>query len=112
VNLHSVALDGHPTARQEAIRRVIRTAWRDSNAPSDSDFAVMLLGDTEAKSMSAIPAWYFPQHDSVMRSGDGRNDKFATDLPYQLMDDADASPDIMLGRVPARHVDEAMAALQ
>jgi hypothetical protein len=110
--LHQLKPPDDESALRLAIREFIRDEHTQAAPSRDDQFAVLLLGDCDPKAPTAgIPAWYFPQIDSVMRSGDGRNDCFATDHPYQLMDDEDDVPDIALGRIPAPSNDEALAAL-
>ncbi len=75
------------------------------------NFAVLLLGPVaDANGQPAIPTWHRPQHDPDLIGRDGLAD-IATDLNYQLADDRDDLPDFMLGRVPARTAEEALAAL-
>ncbi len=125
----------HPVdARQDAqtqridIQSFIRNTYHTALSKDPANFAVLLLGDAECPPVThsktkptaaaaqnipgnALPTWYFQQNDSVMRSRDGTDDEFATDNPYQLMDDADDSPDICLGRIPARNLEEARSVL-
>ena len=109
---HAVTKNSDADALRREIQSFIRAAHREAAPRNPADFMVLLLGDATSQSDSAaIPAWYFPQVDSVMRSGDGSNDQFASDHPYQLIDDGSDSPDLALGRVPARTVEEARAAL-
>jgi hypothetical protein len=93
----------------EAIRDLIRRSHQrhaERAADAASPFVVLLLGDADER---GVPTWRFEQRDPDLRS---RSDPdYVTDHPYQLIDD-DASPDIALGRVPARTVDEAQAVLE
>jgi hypothetical protein len=111
VVLHQLKPADDVDGQRIGIRDFIRDEHRRV-AAREEDFAVLLLGDCDPESpATSIPAWYFPQVDTVMRSGDGRNDQYATDHPYQLMNDKDDVPDIALGRIPAQSNDDALAAL-
>lgn len=112
VVLHQLTPADDVEAQRLAIRQFIRDEHKRAAPARDDDFAVLLLGDCDPdKPAAGIPAWYFPQVDTVMRSGDGRNDQYATDHPYQLINDDDDVPDIALGRVPAQSNQDALAAL-
>jgi hypothetical protein len=67
--------------------------------------AILLLGDSDA-----IPTFRFAQADP--RLIDDADPEFASDHPYQLLDDADELPDLALGRVPARNVEAALSVLE
>ncbi|MCA9296005.1 MAG: hypothetical protein KC983_05795, partial [Phycisphaerales bacterium] len=88
--------------RREQIRRTIR---EEAAAAGASPFAIMLLGDADD---DAIPPWMRTQHDDSLR--DWTFDAYATDLPYQFIND-DQSPDVPLGRIPARTNAEGLAIL-
>ena len=65
---------------------------------------VLLLGDADV-----IPPFRFGQPDP--RLVDRADREFASDHPYQLLDEGDELPDLALGRIPARTVEEALAVL-
>jgi len=96
-------------AIQLELRRRFNEAWQRGHDPSD--FAVLLLGPvSHGDGRPAIPIWRRPQTDPDLIGRDGLAD-IATDLNYQFADDLDDLPDFPLGRVPARSVAEALAAL-
>ena len=97
--------DNMPVQRQE-LREVIRqtTASLKDNQPPN--VAVLLLGDADPR---GVPTWRFPQPDPALQDID--DDNYATDHPYQLIDDTDDLPDIALGRIPARTNDQAIGVL-
>lgn len=108
---------GPPHAGAEAVAQAIRAglrlrfdaAGRQGGPPRH--FAVLLLGPVNhADGRPAIPMWRRPQTDPDLIGREGLAD-IATDLDYQLADDLDDLPDFPLGRVPARSVAEARAAL-
>lgn len=100
---------------QSRIRLALRPERAEQPRPREP-YAVLLLGDACDSNLPAgarprgIPAWRVPQRDPVLV--DQRDPDFATDHPYQLLDDADDLPDVMLGRIPARNVDEARIVLE
>lgn len=95
-------------AQREIRRRFEAARLRSPGAP---DFAVLLLGPVaHGDGRPAIPMWHRPQTDPDLIGREGLAD-IATDLDYQLADDLDDLPDFPLGRVPARSVAEALAAL-
>ena len=100
-----------PTKDVPAQRRELREFIREaSSIPKDNQpptIAVLLLGDADPR---GVPTWTFPQLDPALRDID--DDNYATDHPYQLIDDADDLPDIALGRIPARTNDEALGVLE
>ena len=100
-----------PTKDVPAQRRELREFIREaSSIPKDNQpptIAVLLLGDADPR---GVPTWTFPQLDPALRDID--DDNYATDHPYQLIDDTDDLPDIALGRIPARTNDEALGVLE
>jgi len=68
---------------------------------------VLILGDSDEP--GGVPTWYRPQPDPSLRVGAELT--YATDEPYQCLDDGDQAPDLPLGRVPARSIDDALAVL-
>jgi hypothetical protein len=97
------------TARREARER-IRAHASDAATRGcvGQSCLVLILGDAEHP--GGVPTWHVPQPDPSLRAGDSA--VFATDEPYQCLDDGDHVPDLALGRVPARSVEEAMAVLE
>jgi hypothetical protein len=104
VRLLAAPEDGPGAARR--VRSGIRAWHRAAPAGAGRPAAVLLLGDAGA---GGVPAWTRPQPDPELRSRGERG--YVTDHPYQLMDDADDRPDIMLGRVPVASDDEARRVL-
>lgn len=102
----------NPQISRDKIRQFIRQAYHSAAPAANSEFAVLLLGDTDSASQSGIPTWYFAQDDSVLRSRDGSNDEYASDHPYQVIKDGADEPHIALGRIPARTLGEARTALK
>jgi len=85
-----------------------------------SQLAVLLLGDVSdspqapkagdpapAQPFVGIPTFRFAQPDP--RLIDRSDPQFASDHPYQLLDDEDERPDLALGRIPVRSNAEAMS---
>ena len=93
--------------QRRALRRTIRQFAADHQEDATLPIAVLLLGDADAR---GVPTWTFPQLDPALRDID--DDNYATDHPYQLIDDTDDLPDIALGRIPARTNDEAIGVLE
>ena len=90
-----LAIDGGtPEALQDTIR-----AWAASATIEPR--AVLLLGSAAPRAattdLGGIPTFHLKQRDPAIR--DRRDDSFASDGPYQDLDD-DGAPDLMLGRVP------------
>lgn len=116
VCIDAAALDAPHAAAgvtAEAIRAELRRRFRAARlrGAGPADFAVLLLGPAaHADGRPAIPMWHRPQRDPDLIGREGLAD-IATDLDYQLADDLDDLPDFALGRVPARSVAEALAAL-
>lgn len=104
------------TDSADALREQIR-AWAQKAA--EGPRAVLLLGPVPARAAKApdgtatapqggIPTFRFKQLDSAI--GDRRDTHFASDGPYQDLDD-DGTPDLMLGRVPCSKVEHAQRVL-
>lgn len=90
------------------IRESIRTAHSQAGAAAPDAFAVLLLGDAEGD--TGLPTWYREQRDATIRSH--RDPNYATDQPYQTLDDGDALPDFPLGRVPVQRAEEGLVVLE
>ena len=104
---HAVEPTENVPAQRRELRELIRQA---AVVPKDNQppiVAVLLLGDADPR---GVPTWTFPQPDPALRDIDDAN--YATDHPYQLIDDSDDLPDIALGRIPARTNDEAIGVLE
>ena len=101
----------------ESLRRTLRERVLAARSPALSSpipaldgAAVLLLGDVPAKAgTEGIPTFRFDQPDRRLQ--DRRDPTFASDGPYQDLDD-DGLPDVMLGRVPVTGVDAAGALLE
>lgn len=93
----------------DSLRARLREAAQAATADGAPNVAVLLLGDVRTEPGHGIPTFHFDQRDP--RLVDRHDPRFASDHPYQLLDDADEAPDLALGRVPARSVDEALAVL-
>ena len=110
VILHEVAADDNPAAQRRDIRAFIR------EHAGAAQLAVLLLGDaphTDSSGDPGIATWRFPQPDPVLQSRDpDKEPDYATDHPYQLLDDKDDVPDIALGRVPAQTLEDARGLLE
>ena len=104
---HPVEPADEVAAQRRALRRTIRQFAADHQEDATLPIAVLLLGDADAR---GVPTWTFPQLDPALRDID--DDNYATDHPYQLIDDTDDLPDIALGRIPARSNDEAIGVLE
>ncbi len=104
---HAVEPNENVPAQRREVREVIRKAAIIRNNKQRSSVTVLLLGDADPR---GVPTWTFPQPDPALRDVD--DDNYATDHPYQLIDDTDDLPDIALGRIPARTNDEAIGVLQ
>lgn len=90
------------------IRDRIRTHHAESRAAKPDAFAVLLLGDAESD--DGLPTWYREQRDSSIRAS--RDPNYATDQPYQTLDDGDSLPDFSLGRVPVSRADDGQLVLE
>jgi hypothetical protein len=99
----------HHQARALALQSDLRAAFNAAGSPSAERFAVLLLGDVDAPDAPGIPTWRYHQFDGDLTTR--RDTHYATDHPYQLMDDADEIPDVMLGRIPAATNEQALALL-
>ena len=100
-------LEVPPAEEPASLRRRLRDALLAHAAEpgaSLSGAAVLLLGDADA-----LPPWRFHQHDASLFDRD--DPAFASDHPFQLLDDADEIPDFALGRIPARDNAQARALL-
>ena len=104
---HPVEPADDAAVQRRALRGTIRQFAADHQEDATLPIAVLLLGDADPR---GVPTWTFPQLDPALRDID--DDNYATDHPYQLIDDADDLPDIALGRIPARTNDEALGVLE
>ncbi|MEE8154483.1 MAG: C25 family cysteine peptidase, partial [Phycisphaerales bacterium] len=104
---HPVEPDDDVAVQRRALRRTIRRFAADHQEDAILPIAVLLLGDADPR---GIPTWTLPQPDPALQ--DIADDNYATDHPYQLIDDTDDLPDIALGRIPARTNDEAIGVLE
>ncbi len=104
---HPVEPADDVTVQRRALRRTIRQFAADHQEDATLPIAVLLLGDADPR---GVPTWTFPQLDPALRDID--DDNYATDHPYQLIDDTDDLPDIALGRIPARTNDQAIGVLE
>lgn len=104
---HPVEPAENISAQRRALRRTIRRFAADRQEDATLPIAVLLLGDADPR---GVPTWIFPQPDPALR--DIADDNYATDHPYQLIDDTDDLPDIALGRIPARTNAEAIGVLE
>lgn len=101
--------------RAHRIRVFIRERVREARALGiePHNVAVLLLGDVVGPTGEpGIPAFYEQQTDPDLAppwSSEPANQ--CSDGPYQFVDDDDALPDIMLGRVPAQTPEQARAVL-
>ncbi|MEE9130924.1 MAG: C25 family cysteine peptidase [Phycisphaerales bacterium] len=104
---HPVEPTDDVAAQRRALRRTIRQFALDHQEDATLPIAVLLLGDADPR---GVPTWTFPQLDPALQDID--DDNYATDHPYQLIDDTDDLPDIALGRIPARTNDETIGVLE
>ncbi len=104
---HAVEPTDNVAAQRHELREVIRQTAANLKNAQPPTVAVLLLGDAEPR---GVPTWTFPQPDPALHDID--SDNYATDHPYQLIDDTDDLPDIALGRIPARTNDEAIGVLE
>jgi hypothetical protein len=110
VLLRPVPDDGDSGEQRETLRRDLRETYRAQRAATTSPVAVLLLGDAAGRGGRGIPTWRFDQPDPILQSVD--DERYATDHPYQLMDDDDEAPDVALGRVPVATNAEALLVLE
>ncbi len=93
---------GDAAALRVPLRERCRAALPPAGAralPASDRVAILLLGDVPGEGRpEGVPTFLMEQGDP--RLVDRRDPRFATDGPYQDLDD-DGLPDVMLGRVPA-----------
>ena len=104
---HAVEPNENLPAQRRELREAIRQAAANPKNKQGPRVAVLLLGDADPH---GVPTWIVPQPDPALRDID--DDNYATDHPYQLIDDTDDLPDIALGRIPAATNDQAIAVLE
>ena len=104
---HAVQPSDDLPAQRDELREAIRQAAATPKNDPPPTVAVLLLGDADA---NGVPTWTLPQPDPALQDID--DDNYATDHPYQLIDDTDDLPDIALGRIPARTNDQALSVLE
>jgi len=104
-SIDRVVVGAAEAGNAESLRQRLRGHAAQLRAAGAPQVAILLLGDSDV-----IPTFRFAQPDP--RLIDRADPEFASDHPYQLLDDEDELPDLALGRVPARSVDAALAVLE
>jgi hypothetical protein len=101
---HEMPVAESSEALAHQLRASIRAAHAQRATHGGDPFDVLLLGDVES-----IPTWMFRQTEPSLFDADGP--EYASDHPYQLIDEDDEIPDIALGRVALASDAEARAVL-